>query len=541
MSETLLPYYNRELAAIRKDAAEFAEAFPKVAGRLRLAGDVVDDPFVARLLEGVAFLAARVQHRLDDELPEISDALLEMLSPHLLAPVPSMTTLRLTPQPAIRARLQVARGLMVETEPVSGEPLRFRTCHDVTLWPVMIEQARLSGLPLPAPANPRAPGAVACLRLVLRTPAADLPFAELGLDRLRLHIRGIGQTATALHELLSTATLSVACGDGPSDPRPTILPAAALRPVGFEAKEATLPWPRRAFAGHRLLTEYFAFAEKFLYLELDGLDARSLVQASDRLEVFIYLSRSQPELERAVTADNLALGCTPAVNLFPQRCEPITLDGTQSEWLVVPDARRPANLEIYAVEEVRESRADGSRRVVLPFHRLGRAEPNEAATPASYIATRTAAIAPLTGTRTLLQLRDPNFDPARPADGVLTVEALCCNRDLPAMLPFGGGQPHLRVAAAGVPVVAEALTAPTATLRPQLRDRSAWKLVSHLALNHLSVAGGEQAAPALREILRLHDLRDSPESRAAIGALVAAEARPGVARLPGGRPGALVR
>ncbi len=135
MSEALLPYYNAELAALRKLAGEFAEAYPKVAGRLRLTPEQVDDPLVERLLEGVAFLAGRVQHRLDDELPELSDALLEMLSPHLLAPVPSMATIRLSPAPGATAALRVPRGLTLETEPVRGEPIRFRTCHDVTMWP----------------------------------------------------------------------------------------------------------------------------------------------------------------------------------------------------------------------------------------------------------------------------------------------------------------------------------------------------------------------------------------------------------------------
>jgi type VI secretion system protein ImpG len=553
MSDALLPYYNRELGAIRKEAAEFADAFPKVAGRLRLSAEAVDDPFVARLLEGVAFLAARVQHRLDDELPELSDALLEMLSPHLLAPVPSMTTLRLATPPGMRAPARVPRGLMVETEPVRGEPVRFRTCHDVTLWPLAIEQARLMGLPLAAPANPRAAGAVACLRLTLRTPGPDVPVSALGLDRLRLHLRGVGTAALALHELLATATLSVAVADGPADPRPTLLGPGAVQAAGFEAEEAALPWPKRAFGGHRLLTEYFAFPDKFLYLDIDGLDARSLVQASDRIEIFVYLSRAIPALERSVGAESFALGCTPAINLFPQRCEPIQMDGTRSEWPVVPDARRPVALEAYAVETVRESRADGSRRPVLPFHRLGRgmdAEPDapqgmaaaERDRPAmNFVASRRPATPPLSGSQTVLMLRDAGFDPLAPADGVLTVEALCCNRDLPGLLPFGGGQPRLRVTPGSPAAAAEALVPPTATLRPQMRERGAWKLVSHLALNHLSVVGGADGATALRELLRLHDLRDTAESRAALAALLAVDAAPGVARLPGGRPGALVR
>jgi type VI secretion system protein ImpG len=543
VSESLLPYYNRELRAIRRLAGEFAEAYPKVAARLRITPEAVDDPYVERLLEGVAFIAARVQQRLDDELPEFSETLLEMLAPQLLSPVPSMTTLRIAPSPDAQGPVRVPRGLMVETEPVRGEPVRFTTCHDVTVWPLAVEAFRLSGLPIAAPANPRVQGAMAVLRITLRTTTPELTFARLGLDRLRLHLRGVGAQAALLQELLCTSTLGIALADSPADPRPTLLGPECLEPAGFSPEEAALPWPKRSFAGYRLLTEWFAFPEKFLYLDLSGLEARSLVQESDRLDVFIYLSRAMPELERMVGVENVALGCTPAVNLFAQRCEPIALDGTQSEWMVVPDARRPGALEIYAVESVRESRPDGRRRAVLPFYRLGRAENDEAqAAEVNYVTFRRGASPPLSGTQTWIELRDGAFDPAQPAEGVLTVEALCCNRDLPALLPFGAGQPRLRVAQGGAAVaMVDCISPPTPTLRPRLNDRGAWRLVSHLALNHLSVTGGEGGAAALREILRLHDLRDTAETRAALAALVAVEAKPGVARLPGGRAGAFVR
>jgi type VI secretion system protein ImpG len=544
MSESLLPFYNRELAALRRLAGEFAEAYPKVAGRLRITSDgTVDDPHVDRLLEGVAFLGGRVQQRLEDELPEITDALLELLSPHLLAPVPSMTTLRLTPKPEARGPAVAPRGTPVETEAVRGEALRYMTCHAVTLWPVQIEAVRLMGLPLAAPANPRAPGAAACLRITLRSLVPDLTFAEMGLDTLRLHLRGSPQVSAGLHELLATSCVGIALADGPGDPAPTLLGPERVRPVGFERDEAALPWPQGAFDGHRLLTEYFAHPEKFLYLELSGLEARSLLQQSDRMEVFLYLGRAAPELERSVAADTLALHCTPAVNLFPQRCEPITMDGTQSDWLVIPDARRPAALEVHHVQNVRESRPDGARRVVLPFQRLAReGGPEEEAAPTQWLALRGPAPSPLTGTETRLMLRDAQFDPDAPSDGVLTISALCLNRDLPEQLPFGGGQPRLRIADPASPAAtAECLSAPTPTLRPRLLERGAWRLVSHLALNHLGVMGGADAAVALREMLRLHDLRDTPESRAAIAGLVAVHSGPGIARIPGQRPGVFVR
>ncbi|WP_198373350.1 type VI secretion system baseplate subunit TssF [Roseomonas rosulenta] len=545
MSESLLPYYNRELGAIRKLAGEFADAYPKVAARLRVTPEAVDDPYVERLLEGVAFIAARVQQRLDDELPEFSETLLEMLSPHLLAPVPSMTTLRLAPAPDAQGPMRVARGLMLETEPVRGEPVRFQTCHDVTIWPVAVETFKLGGQPIAAPANNRVQAALACLRIGLRVTTPDATFAKIGLDRLRLHLRGVGAMPALLHELLCTSCVGIALADSPADPRPTLLDPDRLQPGGFSHEEAALPWPNRAFAGYRMLTEWFAFPEKFLYIDLSGLEARTLLQESDRLDIYIYLNRAMPELERVLGPDNVVLGCTPAINLFPHRCEPIALDGTQSEWMVVPDARRPISLEIYAIDSVRESRPDGLRRAVLPFYRLGRNEADADETnvaEANYVTFRRGATPPITGTQTWIELRDAGFDPARLAEGVLTIEAMCCNRDLPALLPFGAGQPRLRVSQGGAAVSAvDCLSPPTPTLRPGLNDRGAWRLISHLALNHLSVTGGEAGAAALREILRLHDLRDTAETRAALASLVSVETRPGVARLPGGRAGAFAR
>jgi type VI secretion system protein ImpG len=542
--DALLPYYDRELAALRKLAGEFAVANPKVAARLRITADAVDDPHVERLLEGVAFLAARVQHRLDDEAPDLSDALLELLCPHLLAPVPSLSTARLLPKPESTGASRVARGTTLETQSVRGEALQYRTCHETVLWPVAIERAKLTGLPLPAPVNPHAPRAVAVLRLSLVTTVPALTFADLAVDRLRLHLRGAGPLATQLLELLCTSTLSLALADGPADTRPAFLPRENLVQVGFEAHEAALPWPQRAFSGHRLLTEYFAFPEKFLYIELSGLEARTFVQRSGAMEIFVYLSRSSGDLERSVSEENFVLGATPVVNLFQHPAEPVAIDGTQSEWLVVPDTRRPAALEIYAIEGVRLSRPDSPQpRRVPHFQRLRHEEGSEASADGmSWLASRRVAPSTLGGTETHLMLRDPQFDPALPADGVLSIDTLCCNRDLPSLLPFGGGQPALRVTEPTAPVGgAECLTPPTPTLRPQLRERSGWRLVSHLALNHLGVTGGPQAALALREMLRLHDLCDTAQTRLALEGIVSVNATPGVARLPGSRPGSFVR
>jgi type VI secretion system protein ImpG len=541
MSDTLLPYYNRELDAVHRLGAAFAEAHPKIAGRLRLSPDAVDDPHVARLLEGVAFLGARVQQRLDDEFPELTDALLGVLYPHYLAPVPSCAIAQFHCQPDATAPARLPAGAALETAKVAGVACRFRTAWPLTLWPVAIDSVRLSGLPLTAPANPRAAGAVAVLRIALKTLAPGVSFTSLGVDRLRFFLRAPANVSLPLLELLGAHTLSVAVADGPSDPAPVILPPSAIAPAGFADDEAILPWPARSFSGFRLLTEYFAFPEKFLFVDVAGIERKTLVASGNRLEIFVYLDHAMPELERLLAADALALGCTPVVNLFLQRCEPIAVTHTETEYRVVADARCPRAMEVWQIERVRETRPDGSLRPWRPFYRLAEGGAADLRAPA-WQATRRAAPASLGGTDMFLAASDPDFDPNRPAESVLSIEALCTNRDLPTLLPFGGGQPALRLAD-GTAAVArvDCLTAPTPSLRPPLREAGFWRLVSHLSLGHLSVVGGADAAVALQEMLRLYDFRDTAESRAVIAGLVGVSSAPGVARVPGARAGSFCR
>jgi type VI secretion system protein ImpG len=542
MSDSFLPYYNRELDALRRLATEFADANPKVAGRLRLAAGSVDDPHVERLLEGVAFLSGRAQQRLDDEFPEITDALLGVLYPHYLAPVPSGAIVQLGCQKTLRVPVTVPSGTAIETDPVRGEPCRFRTAYDTTLWAVEIESVKLTGQPLAAPAFPGLTGARSSLRIVLRTADPEASFAELGLDKLRCFLRGPPEQSLPLYEMLCAHVLGVALADGPNDARPTLLPGNPIKAVGFAPEEALYPWSARSFSGFRLLSEYFALPEKFLFLDLCDLDARTLLQTGNRMEVFVYFDQAKPELEHRLQADALAVNCTPMVNLFTRQCEPIPLTHEKSEYVISPDSRRPRALEVWSVERVRELAGDGSSRPWQPFYRHP-AEITSDEPPSGFYATiRRDSAGSLTGTDVLLAPFDPDLDVDRPADAVLSVDALCTNRDLPGELPWGGGQPRLRLSQ-GLSAVTTltCLTAPTTALRAPLRERRPWRLISHLSLGHLSIVGGPAAADSLREVLRLYDLRDTPETRAAIASLVSVRSQPATARVPGTRQGSFCR
>lgn len=546
MSKDLLPYYDRELAALRQLASDFAEAHPKAAGRLRIGQDAVDDPHVGRLLEGAAFLAGRVHRRLDDEYPELTDALLGLLYPNYLAPLPAAAIAQFACQPDVRVPIAVPRGTAIETDPIEGEPCRFTTTADATLWPIRVEGLRLSGLPLAAPINPQARGAKASLRFILRTLDPGASFADLAVDQLRLHLTGPADRAVALYELLCNHALSLALAEGPNDPNPTLLPPSALRPAGFADEEALYPWSPRSFSGFRLLTEYFAMPEKFLFVDLVGIEARSLIHTSGKLEVFVYLDRTAAELERTLRPEGMALGCVPIINLFPQRCEPIPLTHQQTEYLVAADHRRTRSLEVWSIEQVRELNGDGSTRPWLPFYRHAphdfQAESSADAQAGFYTLIRRAAPASLGGTQVYLAPMDPALSLDRPADQVLSVDALCSNRDLPSRLPFGEDQPALHLSE-GMGAVASlrCLTAPTPSLRQPLHDGRAWKLISHLSLSHLSVVGGTLGAENLRAMLRLYDPYDSEATRSAIAGLVSVSSALGTARVPGAQPAAFCR
>ena len=528
MTEDLLPYYNRELSYIRRHAGRFAEAHPKVAARLRLGPDGSEDPHVERLLQGFAYLTSRVRHKLDDEFPEITQALIGTLYPHYLAPIPSCAVVRLDLDPGqneLTAGLTVPRGQTLESEPIQGEPCRFRTAYPVTLYPVDVRLATLASAPFTAPATPRANSALAVLRVGLGTRSPNVRFANFaGMTTIRLFLRGQPQHTQRLYELLLNHAVEVAFAKRPDDKSAVAVGPEAIQAVGFARDEALLPYPARSFVGYRLLTEYFTFPQKFLFVDV-AVPPAALARADGVLEMFVYLNRQATDLEPNVTADTLELGCTPIVNLYEQPAEPIRLTQQQFEYRVVPDHRRPLAHEIYSIDRVTATAADGREAEYVPFFAVKHGGSKSAgpywhgtrrpAADAAEPKTETTAVD--RGTEVYLSFVDIGFNPAAPIDWTVSVRATCMNRDLPARLPFGGGQPRLQLTeGSGLVTRITCLTPPTPTVRTHLREEGLWRLVSHLTLNHLSLTDGPDGADALREILALYDFTESAVTRAQI-------------------------
>jgi type VI secretion system protein ImpG len=231
------------------------------------------------------------------------------------------------------------------------------------------------------------------------------------------------------------------------------------------------------------------------------------------------------------------LGCTPIVNLYQQRAEPIALTHDQFEYRVVPDARHPLGHEVYSIDHVSACGPDDEEVEYRPFFGLEHAAGDEAEPVYWHASRRPAEEGPTAidaGSELYLSFVDLHQSPAATAGWTVAVETTCLSRDLPERLPYGGDQPRLRLTSGGGPVGrVVCLTPPTRTLRPYLRQAALWKLVSHLSLGHQSLVDHDDKGLALREILKLYDFGDSAEVRKMVDGIDSVRSRPVVSRVRG--------
>jgi type VI secretion system protein ImpG len=524
MDPRLLQYYNLELQHLRETGAEFAQQFPKIAARLGMQGLEVADPYVERLLEGVAFLAARVQLKLDAEFPRFTQALLEIIYPHYLAPTPSMLIAQLKPDtndPNLATGPTVSRGstlsgLLAADDATACE---FRTAHDVALWPIEIVSASyFSFAPdLPLNALPIAQRIKGGLRIRLKT-TAGLKFAQTAIDRLQFYFGGRDDVANKLYELcLATGIGTLVMPPKGSKQRHELLPASSIQPIGFSDAEALLPVTLRSFQGYRLLQEYFSFPQRFRFVELSGL-ARALHRIdADQLELVVLFGRGEPTLESVVDSSNLALFCTPAVNLFAKRADRINVTESAHEYHVVADRTRPLDFEVYDVTSVvGHGIGTDSDQPFLPFYSAYSSD-QDTAQSAYYTTRREPRLVSATakrrgsrssyiGTEVFLSLVDSKQAPFGGDLRQLSIQVQCTNRDLVLQMPIGIGTTDLSLDVAAPVTSIRIISGPSRPYGPLADGAISWRAISHLSLNYLSLAQstpGEGAA-ALRDLLELY-------------------------------------
>ena len=537
MDPSLLRLYNDELTHLREVGGEFAREFPKIASRLGMEGIEVTDPYVERLLEGFAFLAARVQLKLEAEQPRLIAHLLEAIYPNFLAPVPSMLVTRFridAADPNLVKGFKVARGTAVTSELARGQDTQceFRTAHEVTLWPLELQAAQYFSFAadLPLARLPQAQGTRGGLRIRLHCGGGML-FSQLGVDRLAFYLSAPDDVAFRLHELLTgaasgTLVRGTAVRDAPLQAQQW-RGAASIRPLGFAGDEALLPETLRAFSGYRLLQEAAAMPQRLLFVELGDLAARLADVDEEEVELIVLLKRGDAALEALVDAQSLALYCTPAINLFAKRLDRIQLGSGDWEYHVVPDRTRPMDYEVHSIAAVTgfgtglvalqtftplyEARYQAAPAMegVASGHYTVRREPRLLSPRQQLQGSRSSYI----GEEVYLSLVDSRHAPYREDVRQLSVQAWVSNRDLPTLLPQGGGAgagaaqtPQWRLEAPGPVLAVDVLRGPTRPVTRRPVGELGWSLVNHLSLNHLSLISQTpvQAAATLRTMLGLY-------------------------------------
>ncbi|HUF05722.1 MAG TPA: type VI secretion system baseplate subunit TssF [Aridibacter sp.] len=560
MRDELLGYYERELVFLRKMGAEFGKKYPKIASRLLLDEEKIEDPHVERLIEAFAFLSGRIALKLDDELPEITESFINVLYPHYQAPIPSMAIAQLTygsPNDKLTSVATLNRGSNLYSRPVDGTPCHFRTAYETLLFPVELEEAALES---PAPTDGRGMYTDSTIRLALRC-YGNSSLHEMKVTEteqppraIRFFLNGDPQLVFSLYEIIlnhSTA-IEFRAKEAPLDnsdlqtitniqlklPDPVVLTPDNIKPVGFDEHEALIPYTKRSFSGYRLLTEYFAFPYKFLFFDIQGIDQAIARKFGSHFEIHIKLKDVVPPAS-PVTADTFRLGCSPIVNLFEKTADPIYLNQQKYEYHLIPDVHRQMSTEVYSVDElVSTDPKTNTTREFSPFYSLRHTYGEEREKSFWYASRRQSQRPNDEGSEIFITFVDSEFNPRTPATEILTVKTTCTNRDLPAKLPFGGKESDFEVEGAALISRVRCLTKPTETIRPPQRKGAQWRLISHMNLNYLSLVNDENGIPeALREILQLYNYSDSSATRKQILGIKSVSTTPVIRRI-GKRVGA---
>ncbi|NTS75651.1 type VI secretion system baseplate subunit TssF [Catenovulum sp. SM1970] len=523
MDAKFLEFYNQELKFIRESGAEFAQEYPKIAGRLGLEGFDCSDPYVERLLEGFAFLSARVHQKLDASFPKFTQHLTELLFPSFLQPIPSMLVAQFNPdyeEGSLAQGVTLSRNTPLHSILGKGEQTacEYRTAHDVTMWPIKLTAAEyINSQALSAYTNKVSIHSVKTPKsaiLVTLESAPGTRFSDIDLNHLNLHIRGTESFPLYLFEALTKGYIGALYKTGNNLWRREHA-KTQITPTGFNQEQALLPYSNRQFDGFRLLKEYFAFTKRFLFLELENLAPTLRHCDEEKIELLLLLDHNDNRLENLVSADNFALNCTPAINLFPKRAERIKVDKSHHDFHVVPDRLRPLDFEVCSIEHIQGFNTGIEPTVEFtPLYSTNNDNFNK---PQGFFTQKRQTRnlnanqrkfghrSSYIGTEIFINLVDPKRAPFSDDLRQLAVDIMCSNRDLPLMMPLGKGHTDFTIETGAPCESVRCVGEPTRPKAPASQGSTSWDLINQLSINFLGLADGDHR-PAINSLKTLLSL-----------------------------------
>jgi len=521
-------YFRNELRGLREDAAQFAEHHPGIARDLGLARGQSGDPQVELLMQSFAYLTGRLNFRLDEERGLLPNILLGLLYPHLQAPLPCMAVAHVDVKPDGANffggwMLKRHRQVNVSAATPGGAELicRFRTVYDTPLLPLEVSDVNLASVNEFNLTNLTRPVQSVLKVTLARKGKADIK--SLKISSLRFHIHGSGNSAYSLYELLALHCTGIAIRTAKNQAA-SIIDADSIHWLGFGADEAALPAHQQTHSGLRLLQEYFAFREKFLFFEVSGFDSS---QASGELELLFLLDKATtPDMRMSKHA--LRLNCVPLVNLYPQRLEPLRLDQQDYEYRLIADRARHRYCEIHSITELCALQADGSERELAPYFAAARYD-RMVNHDYFYLPRRTRSLLPsIAGTELYVSFLDLKLALDRPPGDAIVGHALCTNRRLPEHF---GPADRLELEGAGPVDNIHLLDRPSAHRSPHVLGNAPWALLAQLAPSFLSLSQSADALGALKRMLTLHCDTGLPANTREIEAIESLSCRQSVRRL----------
>ena len=498
-------YFEAEMRLLQESAQDFARAHPEQARMLNLLEVKDRDPYVERLLEGMAYLTAQIRYHLENDIPEVSETLLNQLWPHFLRPYPSATIVQFQARPnQLQQTQRIERHTILSSHAVGPDQhkCRFRTVEAVTLNPLEIRRLDIE--------EPAGGGTVFRLRFQLD---AGVDIGRLDLARLRIHFHADPAVALFLHHQFTgeARRVRIAFPDQPRRPPVELDARAALRAAHMGAESTLIESSGRSFHGFQLLQDYFAFREKYLFVEVHGLEQVDWPHDTQQFELEVAVNGLCPQDHR-ISHENFRLHCVPAVNLFAAHAEPISLNHRRAEYPVVADHARRDALQVYSIERVTGIDTEtGERHEYVPMYsfqhrkRKGRYYHYQRRPGPDGHGNITLSVGGITN----------------PKAETLSCDILVTNGDLPRrylrekdiVSPVGNFPSYAAVSN---------ITRPTPLRHPPPRQRYQWDLIAHLSLNYSSIARLDM----LQRLLRLYDWTDDEQNQRRIDGIRQVEAVP---------------
>lgn len=531
MKESLIKLYQNELNYLERVGEDLAKKYPKIAHRLQLTDASNRDPHIERLIQATALLNARIRAKLEDDYPELTQSVFDLIYPHYLKPLPSHTVVSFQPSNDLSTSVKIPRGTLLEGAGHSEKICRFSTLYDVNVLPLAMQGANLQLAPFDAPLVPKSNQAEGVLKLEFSFSQLDLQSdSNEALSRVRLFLSAPKHIAYQLYELFFSKVETVAIAKNELDVSPIILSSDIIQNVGFESDQAAWSYSEQSFPGYRLLSEFFVFPEKFLFIELDLSSAQSWLSSCKTFTVFFYLKHAFDDIASHISAEHFQLNATPVVNIYSQTAEPIRITQTNSHYPVIADARNRENVTVYSVESACIS--DGGDNII----KLGRFFDFEgyadfSGRPFWHVSDQ--AVEGKGGQmEPSISLHNLPLDILGSKRHLLLLDCLVTNGQLPHELWKHGKLPSMSLYEANPGIQQASVCMP---VKPAIVDHDKhgrhWKLISHLNLNYMSMKNTLDATGILKEILSLYDFKKSPETRKMIDGFEVAAIEPEARRI----------